>query len=299
MDKLVERETTARKPLATAPAIAVQFFLIPLLVVGAMVLVYVGFRSLLTDDRSAEEYLTDIRSGGTNRRWPAAYELSRMMSDPEFAKKEQAVLAPELTKAFANSSDDDPRVRQYLALALGRLQPPIPPDAKQLLVEALNDKDSQTRISAIWALGSTGDATVAPEIERMYASDDAGVRKMVVYALGSLPGDAGVATLTRALDDEQPDVQWNAAVALARHGRHEGVPVLRRMLDREYVQRTVTRQQQTQDEIDPVGEVMISGLRAVAALKESTLSEPVKALSQHDTDLRVRQAALETLKAVG
>jgi len=230
MDKLVERETTARKPLATAPAIAVQFFLIPLLVVGAMVLVYVGFRSLLTEDRSAEEYLTDIRSGGTNRRWPAAYELSRMMSDPEFAKKEQAVLAPELTKAFANSSDDDPRVRQYLALALGRLQPPIPPDAKQLLVEALNDKDSQTRISAIWALGSTGDATVAPEIERMYASDDAGVRKMVVYALGSLPGDAGVATLTRALDDEQPDVQWNAAVALARHGRHEGVPVLRRML---------------------------------------------------------------------
>jgi HEAT repeat protein len=299
MKKLIEREATPRSPLATAPAIAVQFFLIPLLVVGATALVYVGFRSLLTENRSAEEYLTDIRSGGTNRRWPAAYELSRMMSDPEFTKKEQAVLAPELTKAFANSSDDDPRVRQYLALALGRLQPPIPPDAKRLLVEALNDKESQTRISAIWALGSTGDVTVAPDIERMYSSGDAGVRKMAVYALGSLPGDVGAATLEKALEDEQPDVQWNAAVALARHGRHEGVPVLRRMLDRDYVQRTVTRQQQAQDEIDPVGEVMISGLRAVAALKESTLSEPVKALSQNDSDLRVRQAALETLKAVG
>jgi HEAT repeat protein len=299
MDKLVEREATARNPLATAPAIAVQFFLIPLLVVGMAVLVYVGFRSLLTEDHSAEEYLSDIRTGGTNRRWPAAYELSRMMSDPEFTKKAQAVLAPELTKAFADSKDDDPRVRQYLALALGRLQPPIPPDARQLLVDALGDQDSQTRISAIWALGSTGDVTVAPEIERMYASDDAGVRKMVVYALGSLPGDVGTATLTKALEDDQPDVQWNAAVALARHGRHEGVPVLRRMLDRDYVQRTVTRQQQAQDEIDPVGEVMISGLRAVAALKESTLSEPVKALSQNDTDLKVRQAALETLKAVG
>ena len=299
MDKLVEREATARNPLATAPAIAVQFFLIPLLVVGATVLVYVGFRSLLTEDRSAEEYLTDIRSGGSNRRWPAAYELSRMMSDPEFTRKEQAVLAPELTKAFKNSGDDDPRVRQYLALALGRLQPPIPPDARQLLIEALNDKESQTRSSAIWALGSTGDATVAPDIERMYESGDAGVRKMVVYALGSLPSDVGTSTLTKALEDEQPDVQWNAAVALARHGRREGVPVLRRMLDREYVQRTVTRQQQAQDEIDPVGEVMISGLRAVAALKESTLSEPVKALSQNDTDLKVRQAALETLKAVG
>jgi HEAT repeat protein len=122
---------------------------------------------------------------------------------------------------------------------------------------------------------------------------------MVVYALGSMPGDAGTVTLVKALEDEQPDVQWNAAVALARHGRHEGTPVLRRMLDREYVQRTVTRQQQSQDDIDPVGEVMISGLRAIAALKESTLSEPVRALSQNDSNLKVRQAALETLKAVG
>jgi HEAT repeat protein len=299
MDKLVEREATARNPLATAPAIAVQFFLIPLIVVGATVLVYIGFRSMLTEDHSAEEYLTDIRSGGSNRRWPAAYELSRLMSDPQFTKKEQAVLAPELTKAFANSTDDDPRVRQYLALALGRLTPPIPPDAKRLLIEALNDKESQTRISAIWALGSTGDGSAAPEIERMYTSDDAGVRKMTVYALGSLPGDLGTATLVKALQDDQPDVQWNAAVALARHGRHEGVPVLRRMLDRPYVQRTVTRQQQAQDDIDPVGEVMISSLRAVAALKESTLSEPVKALSQNDSNLKVRQVALETLKAVG
>src|SRR6202049_4231253 len=198
MDNLVERETIPRNPLATAPAIAVQFFLIPLLVVGATVLVYLGFRSLLTDDRSAEEYLTDIRSGGSNRRWPAAYELSRMMADPAFVKKEEAVLAPELTKAFAESKDDDdPRVRQYLALTLGRLTP-IPAAARQLLIEALNDKDGQTRISAIWALAATGDATVAPDLERLYASDDAGVRKMTVYALGSLPTDAGAATLIKA-----------------------------------------------------------------------------------------------------
>ena len=296
MDKLVERDPGARKPLSTAPAIAVQFFLIPLLVVGATVLVYIGFRSLLSEDRSAEEYLVDIRSGGTNRQWPAAYELSRLMSDPEFVKKGEAALAPELTKAFAASSDDDPRVRQYLALALGRLTPPIPADARRLLVEALNDKESQTRISAIWALGSTGDVTVVPDIERMYASGDAGVRKMAVYALGSMPIDAGNDTLVRALEDAEPDVQWNAAIALARHGRHEGVPVLRRMLDRAYVERNVTRQPQARDEVDPVGEVMISGLRAIAALKEAALSDEVRTLSTGDQNAKVRQAAIEALK---
>jgi HEAT repeat protein len=296
MDKLVEREPGARKPLSTAPAIAVQFFLIPLLVVGATVLVYIGFRSLLAEDRSAEEYLADIRSGGSNRQWPAAYELSRLMSDPDFVKKGEAALAPELTKAFAASSDDDPRVRQYLALALGRLTPPIPADARRLLIEALNDKESQTRISAIWALGNTGDATVVPDIERMYASGDAGVRKMVVYVLGSMPIDAGNDTLVKALEDAEPDVQWNAAIALARHGRHEGVPVLRRMLDRAYVERNVTRQPQARDEVDPVGEVMISGLRAVAALKAGDVSEQVKALSTDDQNVKVRQAAIEALK---
>jgi HEAT repeat protein len=300
MDKLVERGADARSPLATAPSIAVQFFLIPLLVVGATVLVYIGFRSLVSgDDRSAEEYLTDIRSGGSNRRWPAAYELSRLMADPEFVQREERTLAPELIKAFAESKNDDPRVRQYLALTLGRLTPPIPSDARQLLIEALADPDSQTRISAIWALGSTGDASVAPEIERMSGADDPGIRKMAVYALGSLPAHLGNETLVKSLEDPQADVQWNAAVALARHGRHEGAQVLGRMLDRDYVARNVTRQRLPREEIDPVGDVIISGLRAIAALKETALSDQVKTLSTSDQDLRVRQAAIETLKSLG
>ena len=44
---------------------------------------------------------------------------------------------------------------------------------------------------------------------------------------------------------------------------------------------------------------MISGLRAIAALKESTLSGQVKALSTDDENLKVRQAAVETLKTLG
>src|SRR5437763_5955043 len=82
MEKLIERETATRNPLAAAPALAVQFFLIPLAVVGVTVLAYVGFRSLLTDDRTAKDYLVEVRNGGSDRRWPAAYELSRLMADP-------------------------------------------------------------------------------------------------------------------------------------------------------------------------------------------------------------------------
>jgi HEAT repeat protein len=111
-----------------------------------------------------------------------------------------------------------------------------------------------------------------------------------------MPVGEGNNTLVRALDDPEPDVQWNAAIALARHGRHEGVPVLRRMLDRAYVERNVTRQPQAREDVDPVGEVMISGLRAIAALRAAALSDEVKTLSTGDQNLKVRQAAVEALK---
>src|ERR1700712_632130 len=161
MDKLVERDPAARSPLVAAPALAVQFFLIPLAVVGVTILVYVGFRSLLTDQRSPQDYLMEIQTGGTTRRWPAAYELSRLMADP--AVRADRALGPALVKAFEQAKEADPsddgarKVRQYLALAIGRLDPPLPDRAIADLKAALNDPDSEARIMAIWALGSSGD----------------------------------------------------------------------------------------------------------------------------------------------
>ena len=110
MDKLDERDPATRSSLAAAPALAVQFFLIPLAVVAVTVGVYAGFRSLLADDRSAKDYLAEIRNGGSDRRWPAAYELSRLMSNPKV--RADKTLAPALVKAFLESQKD-PDVRRY------------------------------------------------------------------------------------------------------------------------------------------------------------------------------------------
>jgi HEAT repeat protein len=297
MDKLVERESATRSPLVAAPALAVQFFLIPLAVVGITVAVYVGFRSLLADDRKAQDYLAEVRTGGLDRRWPAAYELSRQMADPKV--RADRTLAPALVKAFVDAKDDDPRVRQYLALAIGRLDPPLPPDAIAELKKTVDSSDGDARISAIWALGSSGDPSAIATLEPLYESPDAGVRKMTVYALGALPGDTQLATLRAALQDAAADVRWNAAVALARKGQHDGVPVLRQMLDRQYVEQTVKREVRLDEDRDPIADVMISGLRAAATLKDAALKSTVATLSQSDRSMKVRQAALEALKVMG
>jgi hypothetical protein len=297
MDKLVERETATRNPLVAAPALAVQFFLIPLAVVGITVTVYVGFRSLLADDRTAKDYLAEVRNGGSDRRWPAAYELSRLMADPKV--RADRTLGPELVKAFEATQDGDPRVKRYLALAIGRMDPPLPPEAVADLTKTLDVIDGETRISAIWALGSSGDASVVPKLQPLYDSPDQGIRKMVVYALGALPGDGQVVTLRAALQDASPDVRWNAAVALARKGNHDGVAVLQQMLDRQYVEQTVRRDVRQDEDRDPIADVMISGLRAAATLKDDALKPTVTHLSQMDRSMKVRQAALEALKVIG
>ena len=294
MKKLVEHESApGARRLATAPALAVQFFLIPLAVVGTIVLVYGGFRMLLITERTPAELLGDIRSGGLERRWPAAYELSRMLSEPETEARNPR-LGAAIVKAFTDLEGDDPRVRRYLALAIGRLASP-PPEAVDVLRAALEEPDSETRISVIWALASLGDESTAGDIEAMYRSEDAGVRKMAVYALGTLTGAGDHATLRNALDDPAADVQWNAAVALARHGRGDGMTVIRRMLDRAYVARLVTRRATTEAVIDPVSEVIVSGLQAAAALGATELREPIEALSETDANLRVREVAMKTL----
>ena len=298
MNKPDERTgAPARGPLGDAPALAVQFFLIPLAVVAVMVFIYGGFRMLVTNERTPEEFLDDVRSGGRDRRWPAAYELSRLLDAPGIEARHPD-LGSAIVQAFADSAGDDPRVRRYLALAVGRLRT-RPPGAVEALVGALDDPDSETRISVIWALAASGDPAVVDEIEAMYLSDDPGIRKMAVYALGVLPTDERAATLRNALDDNAPDVQWNAAVALARHGRSDGLRVLGRMLDRDYVRRNVDRAFSLDGGLDPIAEVMISSLQAVGALRASEFRSAVAELSRSDASLRVREAALRALELLG
>ena len=315
MDKLVERESAPRNRLVAAPALAVQFFLIPLAVVAVIGVVYLGFRSMVADARGARDYLAEVQNGGTDRRWPAAYELSRLMDDPKV--RADGSLAPALVKAFEQAKDDDPRIRRYLALAIGRLDPPLPAEAIDVLSKSLDEPDrvatqdwisrltgwsdsdlGEVRISTIWALGASGDPGVATRLLPFYQSPDAGVRKMVVYALGALPGDAQVDTLRLALQDAAPDVRWNAAVGLARHGDRQGAGVIRQMIDREYVEHIVTREVRQDQDLDPIADVMISGLRAAAVLKDGTMRESIAALSQQDRSMKVRQAALEALETM-
>src|SRR5215470_5985684 len=108
-----------------------QFFLFPLIIIGICVGIFLLFGYLTYEQRGPVEYLSDIQTGSGSTRWLAAVELSNQkLKDSDFVDR---VIA-----TYKNAKDDDPRVRRFLAMSLGKLGNKRAIDA---LVEGLTDAE--------------------------------------------------------------------------------------------------------------------------------------------------------------
>jgi HEAT repeat protein len=282
-------------PRATVPFLVLQFFLFPLGIVAVCVAVFVVFGLIAGESRGARDYLAEIRSGSANRRWQAAFELSKVLQAGKDKALADPKLAAEALTLFRESSRDDPRVRRYLALALGRLgNPEAVPDllaAARRAEKEGHTADPDTRIYAIWALGAIGDAGAVPELVALAGEDDPGIRKAAVHALGGFAGEETRDALRRALTDSTEDVRWNAALALARHGDETAETVLLEMLDRAHLE-TVKELSAEQRE-----EAVLQAVAAAAALPRPGVRAALERLRDGDPNLKVREAARRALEA--
>jgi HEAT repeat protein len=274
-------------PAAPAPAsgplkAVFALFVVPLIVVLVCVAVFVGFGWIAYDRQGIGEYLNDLRSFWPNRRWQAAYELSKILTvDPDALRADPAAQA-EVRRLFVEA-EDDPRVRRYLALVLGRTRDR---EAVPLLLTAADDPDPETRIYALWSLGAIGDPAARDALVAALADRDAGVRKTAAFALGALGDKSAAENLRPLLADPVADVRWNAALALARLGDDAGAPVLEQMLDRKLLAQVpgITPEQQE--------EAMVNAIPALLAVRGAAARPVFERLAASDPSLKVRQAAL-------
>ena len=189
MDKLVERESATRNPLAAAPALAVQFFLIPLIVVAVTVAVYVGFRSLLADDRSA---------AGLPRRDPQRRVRSTLAGRVRVVAADGRPEGPRRSHARARRSSR--RFEESKGRPAG---PPLSGARDRAARPAAAGRRGRRPHAARWTIPTARPASASsgrsarratrpssPQLIPLYQAPDAdaGIRKMVVYALGALPG---------------------------------------------------------------------------------------------------------------
>ena len=280
-------------PRQSTPFLVLQFFIFPLGIVAVCVTVFVVFGLIASEGRGAREYLDEVRSGSANRRWQAAFELSKVLQagkdpalqDPEFVE--------EVVRTFQDASAEDPRVRRYLALTLGRLG-----DARAVpaLLQAVSESggggahpDPDTQVYAVWALGAIGDPRAVPALVALTESSDAGLRKTAAHALGGFAAPEAVAALRSLLQDGVEDVRWNAALGLARHGDPAAAPVLLEMLDRGRTGGVAGMSEEQREA------VMVQAARAAGVVPDPALGEALERVKASDPSMKVREAARDAL----
>jgi len=263
-----------------------QFFLFPLIIIAICIGIFLLFGYMTYEQRSPTEYLSLIRTGSGTQRWQAAYELSNMITRDK-QKVAGQDFAKDVIAVYRNSRDDDPRVRQFLAVTMGQIG-----DKRAIpaLMDGLNDPQIENEISTLLALGLIGDNAAVPGVLKQLQNKEPAVRKMAAYVLGAIKDPSAIHDLQVALNDDSQDVRWHAAMSLAEMNDATGAGILVNLIDRSQVDRMdgMTPEQKS--------ELMVNAVKCLGILKYEAAKDKLQTLSQTDPDLSVRDASLEALK---
>ena len=277
----------------TGPKMLVPLFLVPLLIVAVIVAIFYVVGRVVSHEKTIDDLVAELQSGGVNERWQAAAHLSEI-AVKERARFDAPSVRARLRGVFEAAGADDTRLRRYLAELWGEIGDveavPIIVDGigrmKELLARPggrdgeLAEKVTGELIYYLGALGRLGVAGSEPSITAVAGDPDAGIRNAVAAALGDFgrkqlaagakPSPELVATLAKLHGDADAWVRMNAALALAKADRSEGLPTLRTMIDRTWLK---SRELHFPDdghytvvESDPPAVVIVSALIAIEHL---------------------------------
>ena len=274
-------------PRESARTILFQFVVFPLGIVLIGVAVFLLFGKLASNEQTVPDYLNEIRSGSSHRKFQAAYELSKSIKRGE--AKRYPNLVEQVIDVYRQSKDDDPRIRQYLTLVMGKLGDRR---ATPVLAEALRDTTVENRIYALMAFAELKDPAALGAVSGAARDGEKDVRTTAAYALGQIGDARAVPALVSLLDDSAADVRFNAALALARFGDARATGVLRTMIDRASLDRVQGMR------ADQKEEAMVAAIPAYAKLEGKAAVAQLQPLAAHDPSLRVRSAARESIAAL-
>jgi len=304
-------EPSAEK--STFATLAVQLFVIPLAVVLFCVALAGLFMWLTAERKGLDDYLGALRaSSGEQRtrqaqyllnyiqdskRWQGIFDVTAQISaDRErfLARNPHAVT--DIVQVFAESQGQDPKTRRYLALVLGLLGDH---QAVAVLRGGLADGDAETVKNCLWALGRLDDEDSVPRFIELTRNDEQSVRLMAVYVLGSMKSPAAQSVLAASLNDPDEMVKWNAAFGLASKGNIAAWDVLARLLDKEYVDRvTQLMSKEGRPLAENVQRYRVAAVMWLAKLDPSKATPLLEKTSTSETDLRVRNAAIQQLNSL-
>ena len=263
-----------------------SFFVVPFIIAIFAVIIFLIARIMTAEPNTARDYLEDVKIGGTTKRWQGAFELSKILSNPDMVPKDQ-LFVQEMISAFNYAEHDrDARIRQYLAIAMGATG-----DMRYLetLLNALDESETEVTKASSFALGNIGDRRAVDKLIGLLDSASPQIRLQAVIALGKIGDPNAIPELKKMLMDLEPNVKWDAAIALAKQKDGSGKRILLDLLDRKYLDSFPNI-----DEIEQV-QVLMVVINIVPLLNDSDFKDPLTQLKNNDSNLKVREAARKAL----
>ena len=264
-----------------------SFFVVPFIIAIFGVLIFLMLRILTIEPRTAQDYLHDVKIGGNTKRWQGAFELSKILANPGMVPREERFVNDLISTFEYSEKERDDRIRIYLALAMGRTK-----DLRYatILEKTLNDENEEILAAVIYSLGLINSPTSLEQLLLMFEHESARVRHQVVVALGNYDGDQVQIILKQALHDPEPNVRWDASIALAKQKDDSGRRILLDLMDRKYLD--------SFPNIDAVeqNQAILAAIRSSRDILDDELRNVLLDLMENDLNMKIRQAARNTLK---
>ncbi len=301
----------------------VQLFVVPGVIVVIIVLVWLMINWLAHKGNDPAAYVAQLERNNAIR-WQAANNLASALSEKDNeqskALKENHQIAARLAELLeqeikSGSLEEQPvMLRYYLCRTLGEF---YVTDGLPALVHAAttqrDEKEAEVRLGALaaiavlanhWAEQHGGERLTAPgldeAVQKAAADNDPRFRVQAAFTLGVLGDEKSIAELTKLLEDGNADVAYNAAMALARHGKPEVIDTLRDMLTVDLKSPAVQLEKIEKMQDYKRWLIVHNGLSGVAALAThnstadlSSLAEPVARLRSDPTPKNVQVEARE------
>jgi len=303
----------------------VQLFLVPALIVGIIVSVWLAFHWLAQLGNDPQAAVRTLRRN-TEGRWQAALNLANDLRGPGGAAlKADTALAAELGSILSdevksgrpagggNAAEQSRTLAFYLCRALGEFA--VPEAAEPLLARARDDSQPEITRAAVEALAvlatnlsaakrSFADpAAVSAAVSAATLSPDRGLRSSAAYALGVVGGEGARGRLEELCEDADDDVRYNAALGLARLGGTAAWETLAEMLGLPDVAAR-PGDPEAQSERYKRAMVVVNALKGVGLLVDDSGEPPPATITTALAALRddaiadVRQGAAALLKRI-
>jgi len=284
--KMSELNTNSKEQ-STVTVLVHSFFVIPFIIAVFGLIFFFMIQVLIKESSSAEEYLNQVKIGSSTKRWQSAFELGKILSNPKLIP-EGETFKKEMILTYKNSMNDNPLVRTYLALGMGRTGDQYYGEA---LMAGIEDVDPNSRSAAINALGMIQYKPAIENIKKILKDKNSNEDRLTaVIALGMIGDESVISDLKKLLFDEEPNIRWDASIALAKLGDSSGINEILNLLDRSYFDNY-----KNVDDWE-IAQAMMIAIKITEKLIDDKFIPKLKYIAINDPNMKIRDSALKILK---